>query len=274
MTNRRGRGSRRNNPPRNTDNNGNRNVTRNNRNNQQPRHNRRQNGRQGQSHNQSTPTRSNRLPNRNRRQVDDSTETGEFTSEEDCSVTTEPRRLQRNRNTRQTQRRSTNDVNWQSRPELRRQFAERCLRCIDKDSKNRTLCNSLLSLVQRQKSTIESWAKSVGAGVTEKPEPMEWQPEVELPVYIVRDLSEFQHYMDLSSHYHLNPTGFIQSTFVTAGDQWACNNSAALVLNEEPFPLDVGEPIPRSPSILANLREPCGLKRSLDDPTTLEFWNI
>ncbi|EXF76971.1 hypothetical protein CFIO01_12228 [Colletotrichum fioriniae PJ7] len=54
--------------------------------------------------------------------------------------------------------------------------------------------NHILSLLDEQRSSVESWALSVGVGGPA--EPMDWQPEQERVVYIARDLVEYDCYED------------------------------------------------------------------------------
>ncbi|OHE97378.1 hypothetical protein CORC01_07283 [Colletotrichum orchidophilum] len=54
--------------------------------------------------------------------------------------------------------------------------------------------NHILFLLEEQRTSVESWAHSVGAGGPA--EPMDWQPEQERVIYIARDLVEYGCYED------------------------------------------------------------------------------
>ncbi|KAK1526184.1 uncharacterized protein CCOS01_08602 [Colletotrichum costaricense] len=66
--------------------------------------------------------------------------------------------------------------------------------CSDLVVDNYRFRNRILSLLDEQRSSVESWARSVGAGGPA--EPMDWQPEQERVVYIARDLVEYGCYED------------------------------------------------------------------------------
>ncbi|KAF4784881.1 hypothetical protein HER10_EVM0000054 [Colletotrichum scovillei] len=66
--------------------------------------------------------------------------------------------------------------------------------CSDLVVDNYRFRNHLLSLLDEQRSSVECWARSVGAGGPA--EPMDWQPEQERVVYIARDLVEYGCYED------------------------------------------------------------------------------
>ncbi|KAK7438264.1 hypothetical protein CaCOL14_005245 [Colletotrichum acutatum] len=84
-------------------------------------------------------------------------------------------------------RRSINDTGREIRQHMQQQNSDLV---VD----NYHFRNHILSLLDEQRSSVESWARSVGAGGPA--EPMDWQPEQERVVYIARDLVEYGCYED------------------------------------------------------------------------------
>ncbi|KXH27208.1 hypothetical protein CSAL01_04771 [Colletotrichum salicis] len=93
--------------------------------------------------------------------------------------------------------------------------------------------NHILSLLDEQRTSVESWAHSVGAWGPA--EPMDWQPEQERVVYIARDLVEYGCYEDrwriggeqqqLLEDKPTTPTGQLSSELVSWAGQTEVDGS-------------------------------------------------